>query len=196
MIARNDPSGTPGQQAHLRQYGPKARERAHGRRHWRSGQEAPGRSLRTFPRIGNAKSHPDEVWRYYFGARFDEGRHEEEKTDREEARELVEEFLDADTRERRKELEKQLLPSVTGGLLATGSSRSKRKRALLTEAFLEGKKDEIRRRKIIERGRDRAPWLLDLTKQRRPPKPEPERRGLRELERQAHEFLKKHDRSK
>jgi hypothetical protein len=194
---RSDPSGTPGQQAHLRQYGAKgtgtmAPVQAHGV----PAKRLPGRAIKDLPRIGNAKSHSDEVWRYYFGARFDEGRHEEEKTDREEARELVEEFLDADTRERRRELEKQLVPSVTGGLLATASSRSKRKRALLTEAFLEGKKDEIRRRKIIERGRDRAPWLLDLTKQRRPPKPEPKRRGLRELERQAHEFLKKHNRSK
>jgi hypothetical protein len=139
------------------------------------------RTIKDLRRIGNAKSHPDEVWRFLFGfGGPDKKREKEEK----ETRELVEEFLDPETRERRRELEP---------ILNEQSSRGKRRRAVLTIEFLKSKQSEIRRREIIERGCPRMAWVKQITEQRRQPKPTPSERKTRELERLATEFLKKHD---
>jgi hypothetical protein len=179
-----DPSGSPGQQAHLRQY---AQQRKGSGKHAKvtAPQGVPAkklpRTIKDLPRIGNAKSHPDEVWRFLFGfGGPDEKRDQEEK----ENRELVEEFLDPATRERRAELEPAFREQ---------SSRGKRMRSLLTIEFLKANQGNIQRLEIIERGRERATWLLELTKRRRAPKPAPDRKDLKDLERLATEFLKKHD---
>jgi hypothetical protein len=177
-----DPSGKPGDQRHLRQY---AQPRKGSGKHAKvtaprgvPAQRLP-RAIKDLRRIGNAKSHPDEVWRFLFGfGGPEEKRDQEEK----ENRELVEEFLDPETRERRAELEPKLNEQ---------SSRGKRRRALLTQAFLKGKQGEIRRREIIERGCRRMAWVKQLTLQRRAPKPfKRTTRQQRELERQADAILK------
>jgi hypothetical protein len=179
------------QQAHLRQYGRKrsrVRQRAKGRKRPGKRQRAeaigvpakklPGKEIKDDARIGNAKSHSDEVWRFLFGfGGLDEGRDKEEK----ETHELVEKFLDPETRERRSELEPQFNEQ---------SSRGKRRRAALTMEFLKSKHGEIRRLRIIERGCEHAAWVKEITQQRRPPKPEPGRKGLKDLERRANQLLK------
>src|SRR5262249_43054908 len=149
------------------------------------------RTIGDDPRIAHARGHTDEVWRFLYGARFDEARTNQEKEDKNVAsRELVEQFLDAETRERRRELEKEL-KTVDGGALEAGSGRLKRRLAILTKEFLKtnASKTEIKRRLIIERGRHRFPWLLQLTKERRPPRPKVFK-SFKELERGADEFLK------
>jgi hypothetical protein len=141
-------------------------------------KKLPGKEIKDDARIGNAKSHSDEVWRFLFGfGGLDEGRDKEEK----ETHELVEKFLDPETRERRSELEPQFNEQ---------SSRGKRRRAALTMEFLKSKHGEIRRLRIIERGCEHAAWVKEITQQRRPPKPEPGRKGLKDLERRANQLLK------
>jgi hypothetical protein len=184
-----DPGFTLGEQKHLHQYRSRRSTDYPSRQKGRpeptqvSGVPAKKlpRTIKDLRRIGNAKSHSEEVWLSLFGfGGFDEARDKEEK----ENRELVEEFLDPETRERRAELEPAFREQ---------SSRGKRRRALLIIEFLKANQDNIQRLEIIERGRERTPWLKQLTLQRHPLKWAPERKDLKELECQTTEFLKKHD---
>jgi hypothetical protein len=112
--------------------------------------------------------------------------------------------------ERHRELEKELLrgindvPSETGETLAAGSTRSKRRRGLTTREWLESPKvkDEIRKRKIIERDkRDRAgksyrasEVLEEVKHHRQLPSKPPEPMRLEDLKRV--DFLKQDEKVK
>jgi hypothetical protein len=185
--AIRDPSFTLGEQRHLHQYRSKRNTdyppRQKGRPAPTQTRGVPAkklpRTIKDLKRIGNAKSHSEEVWLALFGfGGFDEARAKEDK----ENRELVEEFLDPETRERRAELEPAFREQ---------SGRGKRMRALLTVEFLKLKQGEIRRRGIIERGCRRMAWVKQVTERRRAPKPikQPTRKQ-QELECQADAILK------
>jgi hypothetical protein len=171
------------------------------------------RNIGDLARLPGAKGHASEVWTFLHGRSFSEMRTTEEKEDRAKTHELVEHFLDLETRRRREEagtddrreeaetddrreeaetddrrdeqkLEKELM-TVAGGTLSAESGRSKRRRWMLAEAWLNGPsaKREARRLAIRQRGRRQAPEVLAEVKHHRlPSKPKPEPTRLEDLQ--------------
>ena len=188
---RDDPSGTPGQQSHLRRRTGGAGAMSHHEAIAVPAKRLPGKAIKDDTRIGNARSHQEEVERLYRGHYFNELRYGERKADDREVDDLVEQFIDQV--KDRTEQEKELRPKGIGSVI-TGRDRYKYTR-WASELLKADRADRAARKTVAEEDElsRRAQLVKKLKKQkteeRRRKKLEPEQKRLG---RKTRDFLRRH----